>query len=104
MRAVRENEVLNPSDMIGFGDAMWRYQHYDVTLPWGSALLSPFNDTDPRMAVIVNRPTEARHGGRWNIGFCDGHVENLRSTNLFDNNASDVLKRWNRDDRPLPPL
>jgi prepilin-type processing-associated H-X9-DG protein len=41
-----------------------------------------------------------RHGGRWNIGFCDGHVENLRPTDLFNLSNSIVAQRWNYDHQP----
>jgi prepilin-type processing-associated H-X9-DG protein len=43
-----------------------------------------------------------RHLGRWNVVFCDGHVENLRTSDLLDGRWSEVLKRWNRDGLPHP--
>jgi prepilin-type processing-associated H-X9-DG protein len=44
--------------------------------------------------------TKRRHGGRWNIGFCDGHVENLRPTSLFNLSNSIIARRWNVDHQP----
>jgi prepilin-type processing-associated H-X9-DG protein len=41
-----------------------------------------------------------RHAGRFNVSFCDGHVENLRPAQLFDTRQDAVLKRWNRDNQP----
>ncbi len=41
-----------------------------------------------------------RHGGRWNVLFCDGHVENLSVAESFDVRRDEVLRRWNRDDLP----
>ena len=54
------------------------------------------------------RLTRRRHGGRFNILFCDGHVENLKPASLFDVRQDAVLRRWHRDDLPhreeLPEL
>jgi prepilin-type processing-associated H-X9-DG protein len=41
-----------------------------------------------------------RHGGRWNVAFCDGHVENLKPKALFDFHDPDVARRWNSDHQP----
>jgi prepilin-type processing-associated H-X9-DG protein len=42
-----------------------------------------------------------RHAGRWNIVFCDGHLESFRSTkDLFNYRSDDLLRRWNRDHVP----
>ena len=38
-----------------------------------------------------------RHWGKFNIGFCDGHVESLRTNDLFDLSNSAVAARWNND-------
>jgi prepilin-type processing-associated H-X9-DG protein len=43
-----------------------------------------------------------RHGGRFNVLFCDGHVENLESQRLLDYQNSDVMRRWYRDNQPHP--
>jgi prepilin-type processing-associated H-X9-DG protein len=54
------------------------------------------------------RLTQRRHGGRFNILFCDGQVENLKPASLFDVRQDGVLRRWHRDDLPhreaLPEL
>ncbi|MGO8675093.1 MAG: hypothetical protein ACLQVX_04390 [Limisphaerales bacterium] len=55
------------------------------------------------------RATKERHGGRWLIGFCDGHVEGLRPKDLFAVNVAAVAERWNYDHLPHnhwspPPL
>jgi len=44
--------------------------------------------------------TAQRHGKRWNIGFCDGHVENLAPVKLFNLTNSAVTRRWNKDNQP----
>jgi hypothetical protein len=37
---------------------------------------------------------------KWNVSFCDGHVENLRAANLFGISNPAVAQRWNNDHRP----
>ena len=38
-----------------------------------------------------------RHNERWNILFCDGHVENLRTRELFSFRDDAMRQRWNKD-------
>jgi prepilin-type processing-associated H-X9-DG protein len=58
-----------------------------------------------RLAVPLKvRPAAMRaerrhHGGRYNVAFCDGHLENLKTNALFATNTA-VLKRWNKDNEP----
>lgn len=44
----------------------------------------------------------ARHQGRGNIVYCDGHVESPTLHFLFDDISNIALARWNRDHRPHP--
>jgi prepilin-type processing-associated H-X9-DG protein len=41
-----------------------------------------------------------RHNARWNVGFCDGHVENLAPNDLFNLSKDSVARRWNIDHEP----
>jgi prepilin-type processing-associated H-X9-DG protein len=112
-QAVRESQVLKPSDMIAFGDSVPAvdWVNWSATwvrgdsrlsngiLPlWGFPITSYLNQglapTTP-----VERAFDKRHGGRWNIGFCDGHVDNLRRQNIFDFRRADQMKRWNRENQ-----
>ena len=43
--------------------------------------------------------TEARHGGRYNITFCDGHVEAVDRKRLHERSFR-ALRRWNNDNKP----
>ena len=49
----------------------------------------------------------ARHQGKANVVFCDGHVESPTLQFLFDDTSDAALVRWNRDHLPhrekLPP-
>ena len=101
----RENEVVSPSDLIAMGDA--------------AILSAPKIDGDPLLTLVLTQTflyntvmrglpagdpavqfINQRHGGRWNVGFCDGHVENLRAVNLFDYRNSAVAQRWCDDHQP----
>jgi prepilin-type N-terminal cleavage/methylation domain-containing protein/prepilin-type processing-associated H-X9-DG protein len=112
----REAQVLRPSDMLCMGDtAFWTPPS---TLPVGgcAALDMPFiGGADifwNEVMLKIYRPWVAegnvpgirailkRHGARWNMAFCDGHVENLRNVDLFNLSNSVVACRWNKDHQP----
>ncbi|HEX3716754.1 MAG TPA: H-X9-DG-CTERM domain-containing protein [Verrucomicrobiae bacterium] len=42
----------------------------------------------------------ARHEGKANVVFCDGHVESPAFKALFDDTTDAALRRWNRDHEP----
>jgi hypothetical protein len=114
LRLIRENEVLSPGDMIAIGDAslrgclgptsgprfaghpvlgfsvreMWR----ELGSPWCESSLQGYERDMPWM--------RKRHSGKWNIVFCDHHVESLGSRQLFDPMDNSVLRRWHRDGLP----
>jgi prepilin-type processing-associated H-X9-DG protein len=115
MRPIGESEVAIPSDMIAIGDAsIWwdmppsgynfcgnddMGNGFNDLVSWygpdlqGQGRSSP-NERDPRPWI------RRRHNQRWNIVFCDGHVENLRNLQLWDYRSDTVLMRWYRDHRP----
>ena len=104
---------MNPSDLICVGDALIRTYpdpSRPSTLITGTVLSpvsSPAMALWPEFGLLPTRQepeqeewrklTRRRHGGRFNITFCDGHVENLKPQSSFDVRRDDVLKRWNRD-------
>jgi prepilin-type processing-associated H-X9-DG protein len=51
----------------------------------------------------VIRDTLKRHKGRYNIVFCDGHVEGVKRDDLF-RKTDDALRRWNNDHEPHADL
>jgi prepilin-type N-terminal cleavage/methylation domain-containing protein/prepilin-type processing-associated H-X9-DG protein len=112
--SIPESRVLAPVDMIAVGDAnlawlapgMMRL-YYGVESPEnfsGMAMLdinSRYHLQSPSWAGSegILKATRARHHGRHNIAFCDGHVENLEEPRLFAlDDAS--LRRWNNDHQP----
>jgi prepilin-type N-terminal cleavage/methylation domain-containing protein/prepilin-type processing-associated H-X9-DG protein len=108
---IRESQVVCPSDMIGMADApFWPSAELPNTsfsgAPSGVVALSfvfnyPFVYNEVMFILPADDPIvqaiPRRHGGRWNVGFCDGHVENLRANRLFDAANPGVARRWNND-------
>jgi prepilin-type processing-associated H-X9-DG protein len=102
---VKEGWVVMPSDMIAIGDAPLTEDKTvgAVTASW--FLGQPFFYASWYNQTMRGSPTSdlgvqgmsKRHGGKWNIAFCDGHIENLRASQIFDVSNSAVAQRWNRD-------
>ena len=97
--ARRENQVLTPSDMIALGDAACEWSNFSSRSgpPVGWYELSGALGMYQRADGPTLRLNQLRHGARWNIGFCDGHTENLRSKGLFDLSNPVIAQRWNSD-------
>ena len=119
MLRISDTRVRAPSDMIALGDA---------TLVWTPAALAralyatdTTKDTYDGMALVdinsrngVERPNYAgsqgviqatlrRHNGRYNIVFCDAHVEAIHRDKLFLKTDT-ALSRWNNDHEPHADL
>jgi prepilin-type processing-associated H-X9-DG protein len=59
------------------------------------------SDSDYAADVKAMRAVlQRRHGGKWTVLFCDGHVESLTTANLFDTRKASVRMRWNNDNLP----
>jgi prepilin-type N-terminal cleavage/methylation domain-containing protein/prepilin-type processing-associated H-X9-DG protein len=93
--------VKVPSDMIAVADAnlmkVWRDgapEEYGIV--WWDHLRSFGGGTGD-----VGRFELRRHSARFNVGFCDGHVEPTKRPNFF--RATEAWrKRWNNDNEPHP--
>ena len=112
--------MVNPADMLEFGDAYFTFEWSNLPdRAWGVTDLSwaigfpvqfLYNPLVLESSAGLQgqarelRFIRARHGGRWNVAFCDGHVENLRGRKLFDVKNSAVLRRWNADNQPHTEL
>lgn len=108
----RENQVVSPSDMIAFVDAVFVPQR-DAE---GKHLVGEeqlweffyFENTDTYNEIVLGLPANdrnvlayaQRHGGQWNVLFCDGHVANLKGKGLFNLADPEVARHWNNDDQP----
>jgi prepilin-type processing-associated H-X9-DG protein len=93
--------------MIALGDSVpYVLNHVYHGHYYGSSILDdPLVEADQYYAVMFGIPATdpmikvmpQRHGRKWNVAFCDGHVENLSATNLFDEGRPEVASRWNTD-------
>lgn len=110
IRIIRESEVVVPSDMLAIGDTvlsaytnqplgMTPVTFSEISMLSSSVLyelgLPPHGDpfAPAEGAAFIRR----RHGGRWNLVFCDGHVQAFKTRELYDYRSEQVLQRWNRD-------
>ena len=100
---VSESEVVNPSEMFAVGDALLGSLSFVVD---GVNNLGRANDGwvsihghsffDPEST----KRSYARHQGKANVVFCDGHVESPTLQFLFADTSDAALVRWNRDHLP----
>ncbi len=108
---VRESDVVCPSDMIAIGDAMLLPTVPGQPPPTpgvnGFDELNAMGTTDvfltelgllPR-AGMIDYQTQ-RHGGRWNVLYCDGHVLGESTKQFLDPRSDAVLRSWYRDHVP----
>ena len=98
---VSESEVANPSEMMAIGDGFWGN---DNLIGDSSLNLSRLkNITDYITVTNLQNSTKrsyARHQGKANVVFCDGHVESPTLPFLFADTSAAALSRWNRDHQP----
>ena len=94
--AVGVSEVVSPSDMMALGDSF--YGGHGVIID-GSRWAFQRTDglTDFQGSTVRSY---ARHQGKANVVFCDGHVESPRLQFLFEDSSDAALLRWNRDHQP----
>ncbi|MCC6235570.1 MAG: DUF1559 domain-containing protein [Verrucomicrobiales bacterium] len=101
IRPIKEGAVRSPSEMIAVGDALIGILHVPGgSEPYGSDNLS-WGITHPGAVTPPDHPwTRRRHGGRWNVLSCDGHVVPMRTRALFGFRLDEVRARWNNDHEP----
>src|SRR5439155_23735547 len=82
---VKDTQVVAPSRMIALGDSqlLWGSPTRLIT---GSTMLTYVSITERakwRGFPYEIKATKARHFGRHQIGFCDGHVQSIKYEDLF---------------------
>src|ERR1035437_2279978 len=81
---VKESEVESPSDMMAVGDSV----------------VGGIDFMRQDLNYLEQRGASARHQGKLNVVFCDGHVESPTLQFLFEDTSDAALIRWNRDHLP----
>jgi prepilin-type processing-associated H-X9-DG protein/prepilin-type N-terminal cleavage/methylation domain-containing protein len=102
--AVKESEIVSPSDMMAIGDGLIGGGYPNLTIRDGSSWLGrqsvvsefEIGRTPPDGTVRA----KSRHQGKANMVFCDGHVESPMLQFLFADTSDAALSRWNRDHQP----
>jgi prepilin-type N-terminal cleavage/methylation domain-containing protein/prepilin-type processing-associated H-X9-DG protein len=95
-----EDTVRSPANMIALGDGLFRTSG-NLVLASSSILYR----TPPMLIGLSNAPVfarnaDARHRGRVNLTFCDGHVELVKIKSAFLDDSDQAVSRWNRDNLP----
>jgi prepilin-type processing-associated H-X9-DG protein/prepilin-type N-terminal cleavage/methylation domain-containing protein len=83
---ISESEISEPSDMMAIGESF-------------SGGIDFMRDTY-LVSDTSSLNASARHQGKANVVFCDGHVESPTLQFLFEDTSADALSRWNRDHQP----
>lgn len=111
---VAESQVLAPADMIALGDADLAWEISGVipsvyalqgppTIIYGRGFLSKstayFTDFAGSGLNDILRGVHERHRGRYNVSFCDGHIEAIKFE-VLHNPADESMRRWNWNHEP----
>ena len=81
---VKESEVTSPSEMMAVGDSV----------------VGGLDFMRQDLNYLESRGASARHQGKLNVVFCDGHVESPTVKFLFEDTSDAALVRWNCDHLP----
>ena len=102
LSGIKDTAVRVPARMIAVADSFIGARQSDLIL-WGLPELQYIPITVRRTWPGYPREqqaTNARHKGRCQVGFCDGHVEQLKHIVLYANNP-ETQKTWNRANEPF---
>ena len=113
----RDSDVVVPCDMIEAGDAnlsgSFRSADYigpsdALEIPWGGwGLLWKHGEDDqaqsnrPGILQRIKQEIAWRHGGNYNVAFCDAHIESIGHQKLYSTNDA-AVRRWNTNHDPWP--
>jgi prepilin-type processing-associated H-X9-DG protein/prepilin-type N-terminal cleavage/methylation domain-containing protein len=92
---ITESEIISPSEMMAIGDG---FKGGDQVIDDGVFVL--WRTTGLQDDLGSTKRSFARHQGRANVVFCDGHVESPTLQYLFEDTSDAALSRWNRDHLP----
>ena len=92
---VAEPAVVSPSEMMAIGDG---FKGGDGVIEDGDNWLWRSSGVTGYQGSTAH--AYARHQGKADVVFCDGHVESPKLEFLFDDTNDVALCRWNRDHQP----
>ncbi len=99
-----ESEVASPSEMMAIGDGFKGNKDYlidgDLDGMWRNYGRESYSDIGNFDYLASTKRSYARHQGKANVVFCDGHVESPTLQFLFEDTSDAALSRWNRDHLP----
>jgi prepilin-type N-terminal cleavage/methylation domain-containing protein/prepilin-type processing-associated H-X9-DG protein len=97
---IRESRVLVPSDMISVGDA-YNDNGNGYTGEGVPGLTEQYGYQfgDAAVKERARQSARRRHTGKFNVVFCDGHVEHMKPSKLFGQDDA-ALRRLNNDHQP----
>ena len=94
---VSESQIVIPSEMIAIGDGFIGGNSFVEDGVW---LLYRYDKTSNDFPPGSTKRSKARHQGKANVVFCDGHVESPPLQFLFEDTSDAALSCWNRDHLP----
>lgn len=69
--------------------------------PYFSSSYLPGNWFDPPSVIAARKFTRTRHEDRYNVAFCDGHLELLKHDKLYEFSDT-AVRHWTRNHEPIP--
>ncbi|HEX4119058.1 MAG TPA: H-X9-DG-CTERM domain-containing protein [Verrucomicrobiae bacterium] len=100
---VNPSDIVSPGEMLAIGDGFAGREGVILDL---SIAISRNDDWNGFMYQEqlnygeITKTVYARHQGKANMVFCDGHVESPTLHFLFEDTNDAALVRWNRDHQP----
>jgi prepilin-type processing-associated H-X9-DG protein/prepilin-type N-terminal cleavage/methylation domain-containing protein len=101
---VKESDIVSPTEMMAIGDGFEGDLESGIYISDGSLYLwrsdNLYGVLSVQAAIDGKNRSFARHQGKANVVFCDGHVESPSLQFLFEDTSDEALSRWNRDHLP----
>jgi prepilin-type N-terminal cleavage/methylation domain-containing protein/prepilin-type processing-associated H-X9-DG protein len=98
-RFVRESDLVSPANMLLMGDSNM--------VPWRGQFVTGYPEINYALGIYKGVPlvekcvveARRRHRGKHNLAFCDGHIEDIKFTDLSKNEER-ARQRWCYDNQP----
>ena len=94
---VNQVDIISPIEMMAIGDSI---DGNNNEISCGAGFLWRHGSIYSSGTTFDPATANARHQGKANVVFCDGHVESPTLRFLFEDTSDAALVRWNRDHLP----